>query len=56
MPETPMTDGDDGVLEARIPNLNPWAGVSVLALHSHTAEQPCDEQCSIYDKTAAAKP
>ncbi|MGW5519053.1 hypothetical protein [Nocardia africana] len=47
-----MTDPDDGVLEARIPNLNPWAGIRVLALHSHTAEQACDETCSIYDRNA----
>jgi hypothetical protein len=51
-----VSDPDEGVLEARIPNLNPWAGVSILALHSHTVEQPCDEQCSVYDKTAETKP
>lgn len=50
-----MTDADDGVLEARIPTLNPWAGVSVIALHSHTADQPCDGQCNVYDKAAETK-
>lgn len=41
---------DDGVLEARVPELNPWAGVAVLALHNHTAEQDCDEHCNVYTR------
>ncbi|WP_280319943.1 hypothetical protein [Nocardia wallacei] len=41
-------DSADGVLEARVPVLNPWAGVGVLGLHSHTADEPCDDRCSIY--------
>lgn len=24
--------------------------VGVLALHSHTAEESCDETCSVYDR------
>lgn len=40
----------DGVLEARVPELNPWAGVAVLALHSHTAEEECDERCTTYTR------
>lgn len=40
---------DDSVLESRVPLLNPWAGVGVLALHSHTADEECDERCSVYD-------
>jgi hypothetical protein len=39
----------EGVLEARVPVLNPWVGVAVLALHSHTADEPCDDRCSVYD-------
>lgn len=39
---------DDSVLEARTPDLNPWKGVAVLALHSHTADEPCDDRCSVY--------
>lgn len=45
------SETDPGVLEARRPvaaELNPWAGVAVLALHSHTAEEACDERCSVY--------
>lgn len=43
---------DDGVLESRVPELNPWRGVAVLALHSHSAEEQCDERCSVYDRAA----
>lgn len=39
---------DDGVLESRVPELNPWAGCAVLALHSHTADEPCTDTCSEY--------
>lgn len=46
---------DDGVLEARIPVLNPWAHVAVIALHSHTADEPCDERCTVYDRTESAE-
>jgi hypothetical protein len=42
-----MTD-DDSVLESRIPILNPWAKVAVVALHSHIADEPCDDNCSVY--------
>lgn len=42
---------DDGVLEARVPVLNPWSGVAVLALHSHSADEVCDDRCSVYDRT-----
>lgn len=38
----------DGVLEARVPELNPWAGVGMLGLHNHTAEEECDESCVVY--------
>lgn len=38
-----------GELERRVPaDLNPWHGVAVLALHSHTAVEPCDDQCTVY--------
>lgn len=48
-----MIDPDDGVLEARIPaDRDPYAGFGVLALHSHTEEQPCDDTCSVYDRTS----
>jgi hypothetical protein len=43
---------DDSVLEARIPELNPWEGVRVLGLHSHPAEQKCDDRCTVYDRTS----
>lgn len=42
---------DDGVLEARVPVLNPWSNAAVLALHSHTADEPCDDSCSVYERT-----
>lgn len=42
---------EDSVLEARIPDLNPWSGVGVLALHSHTADEPCHDQCTVYTRT-----
>lgn len=36
-------------LERRVPaDLNPWHGVAVLALHSHTAEEPCDDRCTVH--------
>lgn len=40
---------DDDVLEARIPVLNPWVGVAVVALHSHTADEACDGRCSVHN-------
>lgn len=40
----------DDVLEARVPELNPWAGVAVLGLHNHTAEESCDESCTVYTR------
>lgn len=43
-----------GVLESRVPEVNPWAGVGVLALQSHTFEEPCDDRCSVYDRTGSA--
>jgi hypothetical protein len=30
--------------------LNPWRDAGVIALHSHTAEEPCDETCSVYER------
>lgn len=46
------TEPDPAVLECRTPaDLDPWAGVAVLALHSHTAEEPCDSSCSVYERT-----
>lgn len=36
---------------------DPWrdliARAGVLALHSHTADQPCDDTCSIYERVHA---
>lgn len=45
-----MDPTDDGVLESRIPELNPWKGVAILALHSHTADAPCDSLCTEYHR------
>lgn len=45
-------DGRADVLESRTPLLNPWEGVGVLALHSHTEDQPCDSRCSVYRRSA----
>ena len=28
--------------------LNPWAGVAVIALHSHTMDEECTEECTVY--------
>ena len=44
------TAHDDSVLESRVPELNPWSGMGVVALHSHPADVACDEQCSVYDR------
>lgn len=42
---------DPAVLETRTPaDLNPWAGVAVLALHSHTMVEPCNELCTEYPR------
>lgn len=30
--------------------LNPFRRVGVLALHSHTADEECDETCSVYSR------
>lgn len=38
-----------GVLEVRVPVLNPWAGAGVVALHSHTVDGPCDDRCSVHE-------
>lgn len=51
-----MTDSRDiwtDVLDAHVPELNPWRDVAVLALHSHVADAPCDETCSVYDRRQA---
>lgn len=48
---SPSNEHDDGILEARIPkDLNPWSGVAQLGLHSHTADQPCTDQCTEYSR------
>ncbi len=44
----PVSVPKDDVLESRVPDLNPWAGVAVMALHSHTAAEPCDDRCTEY--------
>jgi hypothetical protein len=46
--ETPCICDCHSVLEARIPELNPWAGMAVVAMHNHTAEQPCISSCTEY--------
>lgn len=45
---------DDSILEARVPTLDPWAGVAVIGLHSHTADSPCDDTCTVYNRTGGA--
>jgi len=50
MESTAVTSRDDSVLESRVPDLNPWSGSAVVALHSHTADEPCDERCSIHER------
>lgn len=46
------TSRDDSVLESRVPDLNPWSGAAVVALHSHTMDEPCDERCSVHERHA----
>ncbi len=42
------------VPESRVPELNPWRDAGVLASHSHVADAPCDETCSVYDRRSAS--
>ncbi len=39
------------LLEAHTPVLDAWP---VVGLHSHTAEQPCDDTCTVYNRTGGA--
>ena len=41
---------EDGVLEARVPEVDPYALYGILALHSPREGEPCTDLCTTYDR------